>query len=342
MRVVLPDAHGGDALPRAGGRVISEAAADQAAEWLTLFMSGMVSEEERLLWQAWRMNHPDNELAWQHIEAVTARFKGLHGAAAYSSLMTANKKKQDGRRKMLAILLGIGAVAATGVAGTGAQPLRQLMADFSTGVGEQREWILDDGTRLFLNTASAVNMRFDQRERLLTLISGEIRVQTGHVGRAGRAPLFVQTSEGRIRALGTIFAVRQRSGLTEVTVQESAVEIAPSRSQHAVRVLMAGQQASFSDTTIAIPTAVAEENVAWLKGHIVANEIRLRDFLTELSRYRSGVVRCDPAVADLRFSGVFPLNDVEGILALLPNSLPVRIKPRSRYWIMVEADPERT
>jgi len=341
MSVVLKNAQMVGEAPIQAGLVISEAAADQAAEWLTLFMSGATTDDDRTRWQQWRTAHPDNERAWQHIEAVTARFKGLQGGAAYRSLMSTDKAKLDDRRKTLILLLGLGLTGAAGVAGSHSQSWHQLTADLSTGVGEQREWILQDGTRLMLNTASAVNVQFDERRRVVRLIAGEVRIVTAHGKKAAGRPFVVRTVEGTVRALGTVFTVRQQNGRTEVAVQESAVEIAPARSLHAVRVLMAGQHTSFSESEIAGSTETTEESVAWLQGRIIANEVRLKDFLAELGRYRRGVVRCDPAVADLRFSGVFPLDDVDDILALLPNSLPVRIRPRSRYWIMVEADPER-
>jgi transmembrane sensor len=71
-------------------------------------------------------------------------------------------------------------------------------------------------------------------------------------------------------------------------------------------------------------------------GALVADEMRLADFLAELGRYRRGVLRCDPALADLRFSGVFPLNDTAAILAMLPQSLPVRVRTFSPYWVHLE------
>ena len=72
--------------PVANGRIISEDTANVAADWLTLLMSGEATDEDRRRWQQWRKAQPDNELAWQHIEAVTGRFRSLPTQAAYQSL----------------------------------------------------------------------------------------------------------------------------------------------------------------------------------------------------------------------------------------------------------------
>jgi transmembrane sensor len=61
----------------------------------------------------------------------------------------------------------------------------------------------------------------------------------------------------------------------------------------------------------------------------------LGDFVTELARYRSGHVACDPAVAGLRVSGTYPLADTDRVLAILGKSLPVAVEYRTCYWVRV-------
>ncbi len=63
--------------------------------------------------------------------------------------------------------------------------------------------------------------------------------------------------------------------------------------------------------------------------------MRLADFLKELARYRAGLLRCDPAVADLRISGGFQVDDADAVLLAVSRSLPVRVVSRSRYWVSV-------
>ncbi|MYM31251.1 sigma-70 family RNA polymerase sigma factor [Duganella sp. CY15W] len=272
----------------------------------------------------------------QCIDSVCERFNQLHGAAAYQALSPMRKPASPGRRKSIALLLGLGAAGGAGVFGSRSQPWQQLAADLHTGVGEQREWTLSDGTRVLLNTSSAVNVRFDGDQRLLTLVAGEIRVITGHRTTNEERPLLVQTAEGRVRALGTAFTVRQQDGRTEVAVQQSAVEMTPVAATGSVRLLHAGQRAWFTAADIGPALPASADHAAWTLGAMVADNMRLDDFLMELGRYRRGVLRCDPAVAGLRLSGVFPLKDTSAILAMLPASLPVRIRSVSRYWVTID------
>lgn len=311
----------------------SDAAADQAAEWLTVLMSSDFSEADQQRWRLWRAADADHERAWQHIEAVCHRLHGLRGGPAYKALAAPSA----GRRNSIALLLGLGLGVAggAGLLASRSQQWQQLTADLRTAVGERREWTLDDGTRLVLNTDSAVNLHFDAQQRLLELVAGEIRVETGHGKAAAGRPFIVQTTQGRVRALGTRFTVRQLPERSQVDVQDSAVEITPGAGR-APLTLMAGQRTAFSTHDIAAPTPSSADNIAWTLGAIVADNMRLADFLAELGRYRRGVLRCDPALADLRFSGVFALKDTDAILAMLPKSLPVRIRTFSAYWVNVE------
>lgn len=64
---------------------------------------------------------------------------------------------------------------------------------------------------------------------------------------------------------------------------------------------------------------------------------RLGDFITELSRYRPGVLRCDPGIAHLRLSGAFRIDNTDTILENLSQSLPVTVRFITRYWATVEA-----
>ncbi len=59
-------------------------------------------------------------------------------------------------------------------------PLHYWLADQRTATGEQRTLTLADGTLINLNTHSAMDVRFDEKRRLIVLQEGEILVETGH------------------------------------------------------------------------------------------------------------------------------------------------------------------
>ena len=88
-------------------------------------------------------------------------------------------------------------------------------------------------------------------------------------------------------------------------------------------------------TSVAELAAAAAGSEAWLQGVLIAERMPLGEVLAQLARYRSGVVRCDPAVAQLPVDGIFQLNDTGKILALLQLSLPIRVSLRTPYWVSV-------
>ena len=315
---------------------IAEDVQQQAAEWLTVLMSGEASEEELAAWLRWREADPEHERAWQHIDAVSQRFNGLHRGAAAQALAGTQQQAVNGKRRQLLAWLGVAAGGGLLAAQTGAwDGVRALRADYRTATGERREVVLDDGSVLSLNTGSAVNVRFDDNHRLIELLAGEILVASGH-GAGSAAPLVVATREGLVRALGTRFVVRQQDGVSTVEVLESAVEIRPRDSAGAPLLLAAGRGVAFSRHAPDAPHAIDAYADAWSRGQLIVDDVTLGDFLADLARYRPGVIDCAPAVAQLRLSGVFPLADTQRILNMLPNSLPVQVRSRTRYWVTVE------
>ena len=76
---------------------------------------------------------------------------------------------------------------------------------------------------------------------------------------------------------------------------------------------------------------------AWQQGSIIAINRPLGELLAELSRYRPGVVRCDPAIAQLKVSGAFPIDDTDMALSALESGFSLRVRRFSRYWVNVSA-----
>lgn len=318
--------------PRAGGEPLAEEVAREAAHWFSLCRSECMTDIQREAWQRWRAAHPDHERAWLHIEAVTARLTGLPASAAMTALQAGS---QAGRRrffKSMAILAMVGGGAAM-VATRG--DWRAWSADHATAVGERRAWHLPDGTTVLADTDSAFDVRLEPAWRTLVLHRGEILVTTGHDGPAADRPLRVLTPVGHARALGTRLAVRRLPGQARVSVFEGAVALAPRRDAEAGRVLHAGESATFGDDWVADGRAVGTSQPAWARGELAADDMALGDFLAELGRYRRGLLGCDPDVANLRLSGLFPLDDTDRVLQAVVSLLPVRLRTRTPYWVTV-------
>ncbi|MDR6213008.1 FecR domain-containing protein [Paracidovorax wautersii] len=336
---------------RAGGQPLDAAVAGAAADWFTLLRSGEATAADQARWRQWHDAHADHARAWQHLQTVTGALPGLNaGGAAYRSLSPLHGSRPvAARRRLLGVIAGVGTAAGAGWLATRTPQWQQLAADYATGTGERRRHTLPDGTELLLGTRSAVALHWSGAERRVRLLHGEALFTTGHpAGEWGARPFVVETAEGRVRALGTRFSVRQDDAWTRVAVFEGAVEIRPASAAPGAAPLRldAGQAAAFERTRALAPTVAGEREAAWSRGQLWVGNQRLDDFLAELGRYRPGWLRAAPEVAGLRFSGVFPLDgadapgepaDTDAVLAMLPNSLPVQVRWRTRWWVVVEA-----
>lgn len=307
----------------------------RAAQWMARLWSDDASEADRQACARWRAAHPDHERAWQQLQAFEGRLLSVPADIARHAL---REPAGQGRQKRRRVLQALGvAFTASGVAWVaGRSPAWQhVVADMRTATGEIRELTLPDGSRVVLSSATAIDVRFDARERRLVLRAGEILVQTAPQAGVAHRPFRVQVEQGVVEALGTRFAVRHGETATRVAVFEHAVEVRPAGLQGDRVRLQAGQGADLRFDGVGDMAAAPPALAAWRDGILVADGMRLDTFVAELARFRPGLLSCDEAVAHLRVSGIFSLRDTDRALHNLARALPVRLAWRTRYWVVV-------
>ena len=317
---------------------IDARAAREAAHWMMRLQGGELDAAAQQGLARWRAAHADHETAWQRAEQVCRTFGMLPPPLAMPlSRQVLDRPARAQRRAILRTLAVLIVAGPAGWALLRVAPWQAWTADLHTATGEIRHVPLADGSALSLNTASTADIVFGASLRLVHLRAGEIHVATSPDPL--RRPFLVRTSNGSIRAIGTRFTVRQEDRLlgahTHVAVSQGAVEVRPADGRPVI--VQAGWQASFDGMAASAPRPLAPHAAAWLNGLLYADDTPLADVLTQLARYRPGVVRCDPVVARLRVSGVYQLRDTDALLALLQASLPIRVRRHSRWWISVES-----
>ncbi|OZI46097.1 iron dicitrate transport regulator FecR [Bordetella genomosp. 5] len=305
---------------------VSDAVLRQAAEWLVQLQCGELHGEQARAFEAWRAADPAHAQAWSRAQGLLAQFEQVPAPV----LRDAARLRSE-RRRLLRGLAWLAVAAPAGWAGSRLVPWQAWSADLRTATGEIRSVALTDGTELVLGTATALDVRYGPDERLLWLRAGEIMIQTAP-DPAGR-PFVVRTAQGRLRALGTRFTVRGDGARTWVAVFDGAVEVSPT--QGAPHVLQAGEALDLDDTGAGRVAAADEAAAAWTRGMLAVHDRPLGEVVAELARYRPGVLRCDPAIADLPVSGAFPLRDTDASLALLAQTLPLRVVRITPYWVTV-------
>lgn len=307
-------------------------ALEEAAEWLVRWSERELDDNERAEWEQWKTSSPERQQAWARAQMLQSRMGGLPQALALSVLDRPHSPERRATMIKLALLL---AVVPAGWSGWQLSRRQQWTADYRSPVGERRELTLADGSRVTLNTDTAIDVLFDGGQRLIHLRTGEIMVQTAVDPSSQPRPFLVATAQGSMQALGTKFAVREHESRTHLAVLEGAVKVllADNR-QTPPLVINAGQRTDFSAQTFTKVSLIDRNVGAWTQGMLMADKMRLADFAAELARYRRGFVRCDPAIAELRVSGAYPISETSRTLNMLTQTYGIKVSGHlGGYWI---------
>ena len=308
--------------------------AKQAVEWWLQLQEELGNTALQSQWQAWRAQDPLNEQAWQRIEVVQQRLNGLGdtplAALARSALVS---RRGRGRRRAVQalVLLVFGGGAAWQMEAH--MPWRRWVADVRTARGERRRLTLSDGTQLVLNGGSALDIVFGSTDRRLLLRAGDVHVVTAADSQQPARSLVVQTEAGEMWPLGTRFTVNAAEGQRSlVAVYEGAVRLRPRLQPQQERGRPAEQQAWLDTRGVAAAVPAYEEQSAWIDGMLVARNMRLDAVLQALQSASVATLVCHPAVAGLKVSGTYPLDDVPRVMDTLGMLLQLQVRSLRRWW----------
>lgn len=311
---------------------------DEAIAWSVKLNFSAPNADTRVAFERWRKAAAVHELAWSRMQSLNADFAAVPSRLALDALTATGAARGARRQQRRMVLKGL--ALAGGLYGSAwlvreQTPWQRVLADASTSVGERKPFTLADGTVLVLNTDSAVGVQMTGDARVLTLYRGEVSIQTGADSAfAVKRPFFVRTPFGEAQALGTRFVLRLDEGSARVSVQEHAVALRPADGG-AQAIAEAGQQWRMDRggaQQLAQPSMASD---AWVEGAVAGKNMRLADVLSEFARYRHGRISCAPEIADLRVSGTYHVNDIDRALRVLAETLPIRLRYWTRYWITV-------
>lgn len=199
-----------------------------------------------------------------------------------------------------------------------------------------------DGSRVTLNTDSAVRVAVSDTERRVDLEQGEAFFD---VARDPSRPFVVVAGAQRVVVLGTKFSVRRERDEIRVIVSEGRVRVerrGGAGAQIPTADLTAGSIARSDGEALRVqktaPSEV-ERYLSWREGFLVFQETPLADAVAEFNRYNAQkIVIEDAQLAGIPIDGNFRSNNVEAFIRLLENGFPVRIE-RTGDRVIVRANP---
>lgn len=311
----------------------SDAIVARAIQWRHQLEQSSDPDATRRAVEQWCRADSAHLRVWQRLSEMDADFDCITHVLPGKGVSVLSQAATDQQRRR-ALKLLVGGTLLVGMPGVW-WGWRQspLSADLRASVGERREYVLDDGSRVILNTRSAADVSMG-RTRRVTLLTGEMHVEVA------RLPLQPESSRLVARCHHgncvadplSRFNLREREGRSELSVEAGWVEAS---SGHDIRRIHAGERVALEPGGLRTLGRGAIDPDAWRRGQLIVSDIRLADLIEELARYRQGHIACDPAVASLRLSGVFRLASQDDILEHLTQLLPVTVVSRTRWWVTV-------
>ncbi len=313
----------------AGAPAVTREILAEAAVWVTRLHGPARSRQMELDCLAWQARSAAHREAF---EACTQTWMDVPNVTVANAYAAASQRGPAG--------WGLGAgrwALALGVAGmvVGAAAVWQQWSargTHGTGVGEQQVLVLDDGTRLSLNTRTQVRVELGEAQRTVSLQAGEALFE---VAPDATRPFVVRVAGSEVVALGTVFAVRftaqgeQAPDLLAVTLLEGKVALRPAPAAPAASLapqqaleLQPGERVQLRRQAAAsLPVAqpqrdrpVIDQVVAWKRSEALFEDVALADAVAEMNRYsRTPIVLVGDVLAGpQRVSGRFRTGDNAG------------------------------
>jgi transmembrane sensor len=296
---------------------------------------------ERAAFAAWRAARAEHAAAYERVCAAHDAAQALTGDGALLALrqQTLARTMLAGRSRgprwgMIAagaLVLAGAPLAAFGIRALTTQAPPVVTKTFHTGVGQQADVTLPDGSVVTLDTASTLSVRVGAGARAATLDGqGWFRIHPGATpfrisagGRDFTAPagtFDVRTDAGRVRAFAD-------TGRLTLESDGSSVALAPGK-------LLAVQGSDVVIRTLDDPASFT----GWRNGQLQFGDTPLAEAVGEFNRYRTRPIRlADDRAGALRISGAFRTTGAAAFVGALATGFPVRVEQDARDGIVISA-----
>ncbi|GEB37769.1 sensor [Gluconacetobacter liquefaciens] len=316
---------------------------DEAASWVIRQDSDALSPSEEQQLYAWL------QADTAHAEAYARARKtwGAMGAPAVTRTLArqpaaplpsaasppSRAVRPPLRRRHQAMALA--ACVVLGVSLQGRSLLIWWQASACTPVGEIRTITLADGSRVQLDSDSAIAVDDTPGQRRIRLLKGEAAFT---VAPDPSHPFTVAAAQGTTTALGTRFIVRRDGSRTDILVTEHRVHVvAQHQGGPSEEVVREGEAATYGPEGLSSPHPVdVESAAAWTRNRLVFVDRPLGEVIAELSRYHRGYIRLvGTGLRDLRVSGSFVATDPVAAIDTLEHSMNLRVTKLTNALILI-------
>ena len=352
---------------------------EEAGAWLVKLDQGQLRPEQTAILKAWMQR---SDFHRSYLEKLAQNWDAMAVMQQLAALFPIDGMQPDigGRMRVWVQRLGhqIRDAAwqwssASAAVLTAVLLLTTQTQQFTTGIGEQASYQLEDGSTVSLNTNSKLEIDFNRDRRVVRLLRGEANF---NVAKNPQRPFVVYAGDGMVWAVGTAFNVRyihdpQRptQPTIDVTVTEGTVKVyatltanspLPSlsdssqpaittESQRAYQVpaqpepekealVHAGKTVRFSQVITAIEPAappILESKLAWQRGALIFKGETLEQAIAEIARYTDKkLIIADPGISQIKVGGHYKTDDISALLASISQTLDLDLAQQSDQIVL--------
>ncbi|MEO6244999.1 MAG: FecR domain-containing protein [Opitutaceae bacterium] len=325
------------------------APADQAAAWLARGDAGFTAAEQAAF-DAWLAADRRHQMAVAELDAAWGALNRprLIGQAApiIAQLAARARTRRQARRTRFTYFAGSLAAAALALAAFPFFSPDQKIAASAPLAGETivarpERQLLADGSVVQLNAGAEIVVAYSFDRREVTLLRGEAHFS---VTKDPSRPFIVTASGVEARAVGTEFSVSVADAQVDVLVNEGRVAVArallgstlrspdgpvpppmPIYAEAGTRVTVPLAGEATPPPPAAVEPAELARALAWRKHRVEFSGTPLGDAVALFNRSNTRQLTfADPALAQLRVSGVFWIDQPEGFARLLGTTFGLR------------------
>lgn len=283
----------------------SDSLRSEAVDWLVRINAAPEDSAAREGLEAWLASSEAHRRAYRSIERVWR----LSGELPSTTPSFSPKAVDPSRVRRTRRAWGLAAAVFVACVALWSFPSLKLylQADHMTDVAELRELVLEDGSIVHLDAASAIAVHYKKGRRAVELLAGQAFFK---VVSARDRPFVVTAGNVVVTVRGTAFDVGSSRDGVSVGVQSGTVEVLVSGGERNVlSTLTRGERMVVDRQGGVARSQVAPEDVAsWREHRLVVDGATLGEVVDELGRHHRGVIVVrDRHLADRRITGVFDL-----------------------------------
>ena len=255
----------------------------QAIRWHSKMNEADCSLKVRQNFESWLSEAPENKEAFEMIQLFWNDYAQLsvvgdnelsRARQFAKQVQLTNKRRNTG---LMLIFLMIGVFAVDPQIG-----IKMFAQHYQTAKGQSSRVVLSDGSFIQINTDSEIRVFDFLGTRKVWLAHGEAWFDVHH---DPSSDFWVETSQGKIKDIGTRFNVLVVNDKTTVSVEEGEVELETRAKRHLS--LIENQQAELDiQGNLSSKTNVDLSTIsAWRSGILIFQNQSLAEVLQQISRY---------------------------------------------------------